>query len=259
MKNIRCPHCGTITKVDCIVPGSDVFCAQCRTRLVRSPLGSLSVLNPTCPYCARKIDSDEISLFCSSCQTEYHEDCWKEGGGCQVYGCTSADSIKNTDDSLHLCSRCRLPIRPDQVEILCPHCYHPYHQECWSTGGCVDPQCQFVPSTEGSISSSENKTSNNSLDSVIPPSPPVPQVFKPSFWTSERAEKLKTLGKGLAVGISTWLALFLLWNLLQILGFCITFVGVLLSNIFWNRLGFFFCLILCVLGLFLYPVVKKTE
>jgi hypothetical protein len=40
-----------------------------------------------CPYCQGKIESEEQVVQCSQCGIPHHEECWKENGGCTVYGC----------------------------------------------------------------------------------------------------------------------------------------------------------------------------
>jgi TM2 domain-containing membrane protein YozV len=44
-----------------------------------------------CPYCRGIIDPEkERRIFCSTCGTPHHEACYKENGGCTVFGCKSA-------------------------------------------------------------------------------------------------------------------------------------------------------------------------
>jgi hypothetical protein len=38
-----------------------------------------------CPFC--KSTADFTLVRCSSCRTQYHQECWKENHGCSVYGC----------------------------------------------------------------------------------------------------------------------------------------------------------------------------
>lgn len=50
---------------------------------------------PVCPYC--RMPFDEASpprIFCTSCGMPHHEDCYRENGGCTVFGCKCAP----TDD-----------------------------------------------------------------------------------------------------------------------------------------------------------------
>ena len=46
-----------------------------------------------CPYCRTPIDTasgDE--LVCTGCGTPHHADCYKENGGCTIFGCANAPS-----------------------------------------------------------------------------------------------------------------------------------------------------------------------
>jgi hypothetical protein len=42
----------------------------------------------TCAFCQSPISPDEPAASCPACHAPYHEDCWKENGGCAVYGCS---------------------------------------------------------------------------------------------------------------------------------------------------------------------------
>jgi len=41
----------------------------------------------SCPYCREEIITIQ-QVICDACQTPHHYDCWKENGGCTVFGCT---------------------------------------------------------------------------------------------------------------------------------------------------------------------------
>jgi TM2 domain-containing membrane protein YozV len=46
---------------------------------------------PVCPYC--RMPFDEASpprIFCTACGMPHHEDCYRENGGCTVFGCKCA-------------------------------------------------------------------------------------------------------------------------------------------------------------------------
>lgn len=46
-----------------------------------------------CPYCRTPMDAAAgEELFCSGCGTPHHADCYKENGGCTVFGCANAPS-----------------------------------------------------------------------------------------------------------------------------------------------------------------------
>lgn len=48
-------------------------------------------MNPICPYCRTEVGSSaEERMDCPGCGTPHHPDCFKENGGCTVFGCSSA-------------------------------------------------------------------------------------------------------------------------------------------------------------------------
>jgi TM2 domain-containing membrane protein YozV len=46
---------------------------------------------PVCPYCRMAFDeSAPPKIFCTACGMPHHEDCYRENGGCTVFGCKCA-------------------------------------------------------------------------------------------------------------------------------------------------------------------------
>jgi TM2 domain-containing membrane protein YozV len=46
---------------------------------------------PVCPYCRMPFDeASPPKIFCTACGMPHHEDCYRENGGCTVFGCTCA-------------------------------------------------------------------------------------------------------------------------------------------------------------------------
>ncbi len=44
-----------------------------------------------CPYCREALHTPETTtIFCTSCGTPHHADCYEENGGCTVFGCQAA-------------------------------------------------------------------------------------------------------------------------------------------------------------------------
>ena len=43
----------------------------------------------TCPYCRFPLKGGVRGELCDSCGTVHHAECWGEGGGCAVFGCTA--------------------------------------------------------------------------------------------------------------------------------------------------------------------------
>ncbi len=51
--------------------------------------------DPVCPYCRMPFEEGEAAtvpprIFCTACGTPHHEDCYRENGGCTVFGCKCA-------------------------------------------------------------------------------------------------------------------------------------------------------------------------
>lgn len=40
-----------------------------------------------CPYCLTAIQARERTVICPLCETPHHEECWRDNGGCTVFGC----------------------------------------------------------------------------------------------------------------------------------------------------------------------------
>jgi TM2 domain-containing membrane protein YozV len=46
---------------------------------------------PVCPYCRMPFDqASPPRIFCTACGMPHHEDCYRENGGCTVFGCKCA-------------------------------------------------------------------------------------------------------------------------------------------------------------------------
>jgi TM2 domain/Prokaryotic RING finger family 1 len=46
---------------------------------------------PVCPYCRMPFEeTGPAKIFCTACGTPHHEDCYRENGGCTVFGCARA-------------------------------------------------------------------------------------------------------------------------------------------------------------------------
>ena len=43
----------------------------------------------SCPYCRDELDMKTSMSSCSSCQTSYHAECWRELAGCAILGCAA--------------------------------------------------------------------------------------------------------------------------------------------------------------------------
>lgn len=54
--------------------------------------------NVVCPVCQTPVDASDARGKCPACHTLYHSECWKENGGCAVYGCRKAPHVEARSD-----------------------------------------------------------------------------------------------------------------------------------------------------------------
>src|SRR5579872_4876548 len=47
-----------------------------------------------CAICLSPIGPEDEKTVCPSCNAVYHAECWKENGGCAVYGCAQVPAIE---------------------------------------------------------------------------------------------------------------------------------------------------------------------
>ena len=57
-----------------------------------------------CSICQTGILVGEKIVYCPDCSLPFHHECWRENGGCSVYGCQSAPPTVKTDASAALVS-----------------------------------------------------------------------------------------------------------------------------------------------------------
>ncbi len=50
-----------------------------------------------CAICQSPLAPDEARCECPSCAAPYHEECWRENGGCAVYGCPQVPATENRE------------------------------------------------------------------------------------------------------------------------------------------------------------------
>ena len=72
---------------------------------------------PLCSICQTAIQAGEPIGPCPDCRSTFHEECWKENGGCAVYGCARMpQTVKDENPSFAPQSYW------GQDEKLCPNC-----------------------------------------------------------------------------------------------------------------------------------------
>src|SRR5687767_4121404 len=47
-----------------------------------------------CGICLTPLQPTDSVAACPSCQSQYHNDCWLENGGCGAYGCSQAPAVE---------------------------------------------------------------------------------------------------------------------------------------------------------------------
>jgi hypothetical protein len=98
-----CPHCSQHLEAPDETAGRIVSCPACAKSF---PIPGPAVLQmaqmapgradagPVCAICLSPFGAAEARTSCSTCNTEYHTDCWQENGGCAVYGCSQVPTVE---------------------------------------------------------------------------------------------------------------------------------------------------------------------
>ena len=60
-------------------------------KLVTAPATNKSAENPLCMVCGDEIDGRIV--YCRTCETPHHYDCWKYTGHCSTYGCGETRTV----------------------------------------------------------------------------------------------------------------------------------------------------------------------
>jgi TM2 domain-containing membrane protein YozV len=86
---------------------------------------------PVCPYCRMPFDeASPPKIFCTACGMPHHEDCYRENGGCTVFGCkcAPADDPKLQVSQSDL-SAVSMPVQPYAPVQYAPPQYTPPVQQ----------------------------------------------------------------------------------------------------------------------------------
>ena len=57
-----------------------------------------AVQTPYCAICQSPIRAGESTTACPACRSLYHADCWRENGGCGVYGCPQVPPTEKLEE-----------------------------------------------------------------------------------------------------------------------------------------------------------------
>ena len=131
-----------------------------------------------CPYDRQPIAAADRVMVCPACKRAYHEECWKELGGCAVYGCVQMVEIKKSQSTL--------PTFWGSSEKTCPVCAEKIPV--------ADLECRYCKTVF-------NDVRPISRESVLPP-PPNPRA------KALRADAIRLLVFNL-LGVTSPIALLL--------------------------------------------------
>ena len=84
---------------------------------------------PVCPYCRMAFDeAAPPKIFCTACGMPHHEDCYRENGGCTVFGCKCAPAddpkLQVSQSDLSAIPMAAQPYAPVQQPYVAPQ-YQP--------------------------------------------------------------------------------------------------------------------------------------
>ncbi len=96
-----CPGCGQSLSAPVEMAGMVIECPHCHQAMtLPGPSGGTTATtepvasSTLCSICQTAIAAGEAKVACPECHAEYHEDCWRENGGCAVYGCSKVPATE---------------------------------------------------------------------------------------------------------------------------------------------------------------------
>lgn len=112
-----------------------------------------------CPLCRAPIEAPSPFAQCPDCRRWYHEECWRQFGGCVEEGCPSAPeklaprarpalpagqvAVARAIHNVGFCPFCQTPVQAGADHVTCPECKTPYHPDCWQeNNGCAVYGCR---------------------------------------------------------------------------------------------------------------------
>ncbi len=61
-----------------------------------APVAAGTEIGRTCPYCRFALKDGVLVQRCHVCDAVHHDDCWRDGGGCAIFGCQGANAVTST-------------------------------------------------------------------------------------------------------------------------------------------------------------------
>ena len=97
MRTYYCSSCGKEFERGDDAVGSGAKCPACQkwsgNALASLPEGSGARVG-VCAFCLSPIGTAGAVTACPACRASYHDDCWRENGGCAVYGCSEVPTVE---------------------------------------------------------------------------------------------------------------------------------------------------------------------
>ncbi len=92
-----CSSCGKEIQSAGDMAGAGFTCPECQkwsgTAAVGSAVGGGKSAG-VCAFCLCSIGAGDAVTACPACRASYHDDCWRENGGCAVYGCSEVPAVE---------------------------------------------------------------------------------------------------------------------------------------------------------------------
>ncbi len=92
-------------------------------------------MEQTCIICQMAISPGERLKECDRCNSKFHQDCWKENGGCATYGCKNAPKVEKApppqpeQKSYWGATTKQCPMCGETIPVYatnCPHCHETF-------------------------------------------------------------------------------------------------------------------------------------
>jgi hypothetical protein len=157
------------------------------TRLITTPADA----GRSCPYCRFPLKAGDVAELCDSCNSLHHEDCWSQGHGCAVRGCSQAGTAFGA------------------AEASPPTGWSGHPNPTGAPVPSVGPATQVhpgygVPPGHGAPSAHSVPESHGALPRYLPPQPlPLPRPRSGNQMVLVLAAIIALLGIGTSIAVAT--------------------------------------------------------